>query len=72
LPDTDFKFEWMKRTRDLLKKIVDMAGDDELCFRLHEISSLLEEVVGRNWDIYQNELVTWLIWLIGVVVGFMM
>jgi hypothetical protein len=49
-----------------------MAGDDELCFRLHEISSLLEEVVGRNWDIYQNELVTWLIGLIGVVVGFMM
>jgi tRNA G26 N,N-dimethylase Trm1 len=34
----------MKRTRELLKKIADMAGDDEVYFRLHEISSSLEVV----------------------------
>jgi hypothetical protein len=32
-----------------------MARDDEVCFRLHYISSLLEKVVGRSWDIYQDE-----------------
>jgi hypothetical protein len=45
----------MQRTRELLKKIADMARDDEVCFRLHYISSLLEKVVGRSWDIYQDE-----------------
>jgi hypothetical protein len=45
----------MKRTRELQKKIVDMAGDDEVCFRSHEISLSLEEVVGRSRGIYQNE-----------------
>jgi hypothetical protein len=56
----------MQRTRELLKKIADMAGDDEVCFRLHEISSSLEEVVGRSWDIYQDEpgdLVDWTDWI---------
>jgi hypothetical protein len=38
----------MQRTRELLKKIADMAGDDEVCFRLHEISLSLEEIVGRK------------------------
>jgi hypothetical protein len=45
----------MQRTRELLKKIADMADDDEVCFRLHEISSSLEEVVGRSCYIYRNE-----------------
>jgi hypothetical protein len=36
----------MQRTREILKKIVDMAGNDEVCFSLHDISLLLEEVVG--------------------------
>jgi hypothetical protein len=46
----------MQRTRELLNKIADMAGDDEVCYRMHEMSLSLEEVVGRSWDIYQDEL----------------
>jgi hypothetical protein len=56
----------MQRTRELLKKIADMVGDDEVCFRLYEISSLLEEVVGRSWDIYREEpsdLANWAEWI---------
>jgi hypothetical protein len=45
----------MQRTRELLKKIVDMAADNEVCFRMHEISLSLKEVVGHNWDIYRDE-----------------
>jgi hypothetical protein len=45
----------MKRTRELLKKIADMAGDDEVCFRLYETCSSLEEVVGHSSDIYRDE-----------------
>jgi hypothetical protein len=44
----------MQRTGELLKKILFLA-DDEVHFRLHEIVSSLEEMVGRSWDVYAGE-----------------
>jgi hypothetical protein len=44
----------MQRIGELLKKISVLA-DDEVHFRLHEIVSSLEEMVGRSWDVYAGE-----------------
>jgi hypothetical protein len=44
----------MQRTGQLLKKIGEGA-DDEVCFRLHEISSSLEEVVASSLEKYAGD-----------------
>jgi hypothetical protein len=53
------------QTKMLLEPVEGGHIEEEVCFRLHEISSSLEEVVGRNWDIYRDEpgdLVDWADW----------